>query len=209
MKLYFILDHGDLYKPNSKLFHIDGSFNLGDTTYNGKAHLERNDTQTRIELRRAIKLGKSSLQTGYDFVYERKNTHGSAQNSYNIISHLSLRTPARDEPMKIFDLKTDFTRTTDLSNATLYSSVDFIILTRNPPVPEKIELDYVRRSVRTNNQAKRLISPEANLKVQVKTKSNVFNFLLDHRHRKSSEASKKGWFCRFSVSVAIILPFFF
>ncbi len=103
-----------------------------------------------------------------------------------------MRTPGRNESARVFDLKSDFTRTNDLSNATLHSSLEFVILTRNPPVQERIELDYIRRSVRTNNQAKRLISPEANLKVQVTTKSNVFNFLLDHRHRKSSEASKKG-----------------
>jgi len=137
-------------------------------------------------------LGKSSSQNGYDFVYERKNNKGNTQNNYNIASHLSLRTPVNNEPIKVFDLKTDFTRTTDLSNATLHSSFDFFILTRNPPVQEKIELDYVRRSLKTNNQANRLISPEANLKIQIKTKSNVFNFLLDHRHRKSSAASKKG-----------------
>jgi len=141
-------------------------------------------------------LGKSSSQNGYDFVYERNNNKGNKQNNYIIASHLSLRTPARDEPMKIFDLKTDFTRTIDLSNATLHSSLDLFILTRNPPVHEKIEVDYVRQSVRTNNQAKRLISPEANFKIQVKTKSNVFNFLLDHRHRRSLEPSKKGFIHR-------------
>ena len=32
-----------------------------------------------------------------------------------------LRTPARDEPVKVFDLKLNFARTTDLSNATLNS----------------------------------------------------------------------------------------
>ena len=94
--------------------------------------------------------------------------------------------------MKLFNLKTDFTRTIDLSNATLQSSLDYLLITRSPPVQETIEIDYTRRSVRTTNQGKRLTSPEANLKVQVKTKSNVFNFLLDHRHRKSSESSKKG-----------------
>ena len=75
---------------------------------------------------------------------------------------------------------------------TLSSALDFLIMTRTPPVQEKFELDYVRRSVKTMNQARRLVSPEANLKIQVKSKSNVFNFLLDHRHRRSSEASKKG-----------------
>jgi hypothetical protein len=137
-------------------------------------------------------MGKGSAQNGYDFVYERKSNKENNQDNSNIASHLSLRTPVRDEPIKVFDFKTDFTRTKDLSNATLHSSLDFLILTRNPPVQEKVELDYIRRSVRTANQAKRLISPEANLKIQVKTKSNIFNFLLDHRHRKSSEASKKG-----------------
>ncbi len=137
-------------------------------------------------------MGKGSSQNGYDFVYERKNNKGNNQNNYHITSHLSLRTPVRDEPLKVFDFKTDFTRTKDLANATLHSLVDFVILTRNPPVQETLELDYIRKSVRTNTQTRRLISPEANLKIQVKTKSNVFNFLLDHKHRKSSEASKKG-----------------
>ncbi|UJR31139.1 hypothetical protein I4U23_018646 [Adineta vaga] len=183
---------GDIYQPKKKLIHIDSGFVLGDMNYQGKAHLEQSPETTRIELRRLIKLSKGSTQNGYDFIYERKNNHNNNQHSYNIATHLSLRTPGRDEPMKLFDLKSDFARTNDLSNATLHSSLDFILLSRNPPVPERIELDYVRRSVRSNSQAKRLISPEANLKVQVKTKSNVFNFLLDHRHHKSSEASKKG-----------------
>ncbi|CAF4922128.1 unnamed protein product, partial [Rotaria socialis] len=72
------------------------------------------------------------------------------------------------------------------------SSLDYLLVTRNPPVQETIEIDYTRRSARITNQGKRLTSPEANLKVQVKTKSNLLNFLLDHRHRKSSESSKKG-----------------
>jgi hypothetical protein len=186
------LVRGNLYKPNETLFHIDGSFNLGDTSYNGKAHLERNDALTRIELRRSIKLGKSATPNGYDFVYERKNNHGNNQHSYNIASHLSLQTPGRDNATKMFNLKADFTRTNDLVNATLHSALDFLILTRSPPVQEKIQLDYVRRSVRSSTQVRRLVSPEANLKIQVKTTSNVFNFLLDHRHRRSSEASKKG-----------------
>jgi hypothetical protein len=139
-----------------------------------------------------MKLGKSSSLNGYEFFYERKNNKGITQNNTNIASHLSLRTPGRDDATKVFDLKTDFVRTHDLSNATLRSTLDFLILTRNPPVSEKIELDYVRRSVRTTNLARQLISPEGNLKIQVKTKSNVFNFLVDHRHRRNSEASKKG-----------------
>jgi hypothetical protein len=137
-----------------------------------------------------MKLGRSASQTGHDFLYDRKSTKGTTQNTANIQSHLSLRTPAQTDPVKVFDMKTDFARTTDLSNATLNSKVEFLILTRTPPVQEKIELDYVRRSVRTSN--KRLNSPEANLKIQVTTKSNVFNFLLDHKHRRSVEASKKG-----------------
>jgi hypothetical protein len=139
-----------------------------------------------------MKLGKSSSLNGYEFLYERKKNKGLTQNSTNIVSHLSLRTPGRDEASKVFDFKTDFIRAHDLSNATLRSTLDFLILTRNPPVSERIELDYLRRSSRTPNLARQLISPEANLKIQVKTKSNVFNFLLDHRHRRSSEASKKG-----------------
>ncbi len=174
------------------MIHIGGNFNLGDTTYNGKAHLERNDDRTRIELHRSMKLSKSGSLNGYEFLYERKNNRGSIQNNTNIASHLSVRTPGRDDASKMFDFKADFTRTNDLANATLRSSLDFLILTRNPPVSERIELDYLRRSIRTNNQARQLVSPEANLKIEVKTKSNVFNFLVDHRHRRSSEASKKG-----------------
>ncbi|CAF3221829.1 unnamed protein product [Rotaria sp. Silwood2] len=188
-KIHF---RGDLYKPDSKLFHIDGSFSLGDTMYNGKAHLETNDALTRIELRRLIKFGKTPTQSGYDFVYERKNNKGNTQNNYNIASHFALRTPTRDEPMKIFDFKTDFTRASDLASATIQSSLDLLLMTRHPPVQERIEFDYIRKSVRTNNQARRLISPEGNLKIQIKTKSNVFNFLLDHQHRRSAAASKKG-----------------
>ena len=183
---------GDIYKPNSKLIHIGGNFDLGDTTYSGKAHLERSDEQTRIELHRSMKLSKTGSLNGYEFLYERKKTRGTTQNTTNIASHITLRTPGRDVATKALDFKAAFTRTNDLANATLDSSLDFLILTRNPPVAERIELDYARRSVRTNNLARRLVSPEANLKLQVKTKSGVFNFLVDHRHRRSSEASKKG-----------------
>lgn len=139
-----------------------------------------------------MKLGRSSAVNGYEALYERKKTRGATQNNTNIVGHIALRMPGRDHPIKALDLKADFIRTNDLANATLHSSLDFLILTRNPPVSEKIELDYVRRSVRTTNLARRLVSPEANLKIQVKTKSNVFNFLVDHKHRRSSEASKKG-----------------
>jgi len=139
-----------------------------------------------------MKLNKNSPGSGYAFFYERKIGQESTQNNQKIVSHFALQTPMSPQPMKIFDLKTDFIRTNDLSNATLHSKVDFVILTRTPPVSETIEVDYVRRSVRTANQAGRLISPEGNLKVQLKTKSGVFNFLLDHQHRRSLNASKKG-----------------
>lgn len=99
-----------------------------------------------------------------------------------------------DQPIKLYDFKTDFTRKTDLSRATLQSSLDFLIMTRSPPVLERIELDYVRQSSKTPSQAKSLISPDGSLKIQVKTKSNVFGFLLDHRHKQSGEAAKKGQF---------------
>ena len=186
------LVRGDLYKPDEKLFHVDGSFDLGDTSYSGKVHLERDDAHTRVELRRLIKLGKSAAQTGYDFVYERKNTKANTENNYNIVSHLSLRSPARDDPVKVYDFKADFARSEDQSKATLQSTLDLLLLNRNPPVQEKVEIDYSRRSVKTANQAKRLLSPEAQLKLQVKTKSNFFNALIDHKHQRSSEASKKG-----------------
>ena len=189
---------GDLYKPDAKIFHVDGSFDLGETSYSGKAHVERDDAHTRVELRRLIKLGKSGPQTGYDFVYERKNSKANAENKYDIVSHLSLRAPGRDEPVKVFDFKTDFARSQDQSNATLHSTLEFTLMTRQPPIQEKVELDYVRRSVKTVSQAKRLLSPQAQLKVQVKTKSNFFNALIEHKHLRSSEASKKGSL-RFSV----------
>ncbi|CAF0940658.1 unnamed protein product [Rotaria sordida] len=183
---------GDLYKPNSKLIHMHGGVHLGDTSYHGKMNFECDDAHTRIELSRSVKLNKNLSPSGYEFFYERKNTKETNQNSSNIVSHLSLRTPTQNEPMKVYNFKSDWTRTNDLSNATLQSSLDYVLLTRNPPVQERVELDYMRRSVRTSNAARRLISPEANLKIQVKTKSNVFNFLVDHRHRRSSETSKKG-----------------
>lgn len=186
------LVRGDIYKPNSQLFHIGGNFNLGDTSYAGKAHLERNADRTRIELHRSMKLGKSPSANGYEFLYERQNTRAANQNSTNVAAHLTVRSAGRDDGSKMFDFKADFARTNDLANATLTSSLDFLILTRNPPVTERVELDYARRSVRTINQARRLVSPEATLKIQVKTKSNVFNFLVDHRHRQSAEPSKKG-----------------
>ena len=188
-KLHF---RGDLYKPNSKLFHIDASFNLGNTMYSGKANYECDDAHTRIELRRLIKFGTTPTQGGYEFFYERKNNKGDTQNNYNIASHYAIRKPTGDETMKIFDFKTDFTRKTDLSEAKIQSSLDLLLVTRNPPVKETIQFDYVRKSVRTNNQARRLISPEGNLKIQVKTLSNVFNFLLDHKHRRSTQPAKKG-----------------
>ncbi|CAF1034217.1 unnamed protein product [Rotaria magnacalcarata] len=188
-KIHF---HGDLYKPEKKLFHLDGGFNLGEVMYNGKVHLERGDAQTRIELQRTLKFGKSAAQSGYSFLYERKTKQVDNQKNCNVGSHFSLRTPTSDQATKLFDFKADFTRAIDLSSATLQSSLDFIIMTRSPPVPERIELDYIRKSARANSQAKRLISPEGSLKIQVKTKSNVFNFLLDHKHRRSADAAKKG-----------------
>ncbi|CAM4792685.1 unnamed protein product [Rotaria magnacalcarata] len=191
-KSFKVQFRGDLYKPNSKTFHINGDFNLGETSYNGKLSFERDDNHTRIELQRLFKLSQGSSAAGYEFFYERKTNKEAAQNNCNIASHVSLRTPASDVSMKLFNLKTDFTRTIDLSNVTLQSSLDYLLVTLNPPVQETIEIDYTRRLVRATNQGKRLASPETNLKVQVKTKSNVFNFLLDHRHRKSSESSKKG-----------------
>ncbi|CAF5205318.1 unnamed protein product, partial [Rotaria magnacalcarata] len=188
-KSFKVQFRGDLYKPNSKKLHINGDFNLGETSYNGKLSFERDDNHTRIELQRLFKLSQGSSAAGYEFFYERKTNKEATQNNCNIASHVSLRTPASDVSMKLVNLKTDFTRTIDLSNVTLQSSLDYLLVTRNPPVQETIEIDYTRRLVRATNQGKRLASPETNLKVQVKTKSNVFNFLLDHRHRKSSESS--------------------
>ena len=181
-----------MYKPNRKLVHINGSFNLADVSYNGKVHLETDEYHTRVELHRLTKLSKPASQHGHDFLYERKNGKRANEHSYNIKSHLSLRTPMRDEPVKVFDFKTDFVRSNDQSNATLNSKLDLLLMTRNPPLQESIELDYVRRSAKTSSQARRLVSPEAHLKLQLKSKSNILNVLIDHRHRRSSEASKKG-----------------
>ncbi|CAF4585559.1 unnamed protein product, partial [Rotaria socialis] len=191
-KLFKVQFRGDLYKPNSKKFHFNGDFDLGDASCNGKLSFERDDNHKRIELQRLYKLGQGSSAVGYEFFYERKTNKEATQNNCNIASHVSLRTPASDVSMKLFNLKTDFTRAIDLSNATLQSSLDYLLITRNQPAQETIEIDCTRRSVRATNEGKRLASPEANFKVQVKTKSNVFNFLLDYRHRKSSESSKKG-----------------
>lgn len=189
----FRLVRGDIYKPDSQLIHVGGSFNLGGTTYSGKAHFERSDEKTRIEFNRAMKTASNPALNGYEFLYERKKTRSGTHNTTDIDAHLTVQAPGRGES-KIAELKANFARSNDLANATLRSSLDFLILTRNPPVPERIELDYIRRSIRTSNQAQRLVSPAANLKIQVKTKSNVFDFLVDHSHRRSSEASRKGLF---------------
>ncbi|CAF4193854.1 unnamed protein product, partial [Rotaria magnacalcarata] len=102
--------HGDLYKPEKKLFHLDGGFNLGEVMYNGKVHLERGDAQTRIELQRTLKFGKSAAQSGYSFLYERKTKQVDNQKNCNVGSHFSLRTPTSDQATKLFDFKADFTR---------------------------------------------------------------------------------------------------
>ena len=64
-----------------------------------------------------MKLGKTALPNGYEFFYERKNNKGADRNAYNIAAHTTIRTPVRAEPIKLFDFKADFARTTDLSNA--------------------------------------------------------------------------------------------
>ncbi|CAM4843772.1 unnamed protein product, partial [Rotaria magnacalcarata] len=166
-KSFKVQFRGDLYKPNSKKLHINGDFNLGETSYNGKLSFERDDNHTRIELQRLFKLSQGSSAAGYEFFYERKTNKEATQNNCNIASHVSLRTPASDVSMKLVNLKTDFTRTIDLSNVTLQSSLDYLLVTRNPPVQETIEIDYTRRLVRATNQGKRLASPETNLKVQI------------------------------------------
>ncbi|CAF3297986.1 unnamed protein product [Rotaria sp. Silwood2] len=53
------------------------NFHLNNITYSDKAHLERNDDHIRIELHCLMILDKSSSQTGYDSVYERKNNKGN------------------------------------------------------------------------------------------------------------------------------------
>lgn len=190
----FDLVHGDLYKPDRQLFHIDGGFDLGDTSYSGSAHLERDSSKTVIKLKRLIHLGKSGAKTGYDFSYERKpDATGQAINA-----HLTLQSPAVKDPVEVFRLTSDFDRKKDHSDATLTAKLAFLMITRSPPVREEIDLTYSRRSVKPANQAKRLLSPEAQLKLEVKTKSNVFKALIDHSHRRSSEASPKGSFSFFS-----------
>jgi len=177
---------GDLYKPDSKLVHIDGNFNLGDTSYNGKAHVEFSDKESKIELHRSMKLGRSGATNGYEFLYKRTKRVEATQNKTSINAHITT------QAVKLANLKAEFVRANDLSNAELTSTLDFLILTRNPPVSEQISLDYSRESVRTASQARRLVSPQANLKVQLKTKSNVFNFLLDHKHKRNTEPAQKG-----------------
>jgi hypothetical protein len=87
--------------------------------------------------------GKSSSQTGYDFACECKNNTGNIGNNYNIVLHLTLQTLNRDEPLKLFDMKKILLEHMILANATLHSSLDFLILTRNLPVRDGIELDYM------------------------------------------------------------------
>ncbi|CAF4933787.1 unnamed protein product, partial [Rotaria sp. Silwood2] len=139
----------NFYKSNEKLFHINENFHLGDTTYSSKGYLERNDNHTHIELH-------YSMTLGYDFVYERKNNKGNVQNNYNILSHLTLLTSARDEPLKLFDMKKDFTCTCDLANATVHSLLDLLILARNSPIQERIELEYIQRSFKIAHQTRQL-----------------------------------------------------
>ncbi|CAF4565747.1 unnamed protein product, partial [Rotaria magnacalcarata] len=81
---------------------------------------------------RLFKLSQGSSAAGYEFFYERKTNKEAAQNNCNIASHVSLRAPASDVSMKLFNLKTDFTRTIDLSNVTLQSSLDYLLVTLNP-----------------------------------------------------------------------------
>ena len=191
MKLIFLV-RGDLYKPNQQLFHLTGAFDLGTTSYEGKVHLERSEAQTTIELRRSLRLGPGVSPIGYDFVYQRKNAKTADDKSSNIDAQLSLRTPARAEPTKVLQLNADFRGANDGSEVALQSSLDFLIMTREPPVQERVEVEYVRSSIRTPNQAKRLISPQGKLTLRLGTKSGLINLLIDHRHRRSSEPSKKG-----------------
>ncbi|CAF2957319.1 unnamed protein product [Rotaria sp. Silwood2] len=142
----------NFYKPNEKLFHINENFHLGDTTYSSKEYLERNDNHTHIELH-------YSMTLGYDFVYERKNNKENVQNNYNILSHLTLLTST--------------------PNATVHSLLDLLILARSSPIQERIELEYIQRSFKIAHQTRQLISPEANLKIQVKSKLDASNFLID------------------------------
>ncbi|CAM4852297.1 unnamed protein product [Rotaria magnacalcarata] len=78
------------------------------TTY-PLSHVGFDDNHTRIELQRLFKLSQDATQ-----------------NNCNIASHVSLRPPASDVSMNLFNLKTDFTRTIDLSNVTLQSSLDYL-----------------------------------------------------------------------------------
>lgn len=180
--------HGDIYKPNRQYFFIDGGFDLGDTSYTGLAHLEREDDKTVIKLKREMVLGKGGAKSGYSFVYERKPD----ANGQSIESYLSLQSPASSNPVKMFRLNSDFARKPDMSEATFNAELGFLIMTRTPPVDEQINIKYVRRSVKPASQSKRLISPQAELNVEVTTKSEIFKAVLNHRHLRSIEASKKG-----------------
>ncbi|CAF4308386.1 unnamed protein product, partial [Rotaria magnacalcarata] len=75
------------------------------TTY-PLSHVGFDDNHTRIELQRLFKLSQGSSAAGYEFFYERKTNKDATQNNCNIASHVSLRPPASDVSMNLFNLKT-------------------------------------------------------------------------------------------------------
>ncbi|CAF0993491.1 unnamed protein product, partial [Didymodactylos carnosus] len=191
-KTFNIHFDGDFYKTNSKLFHLSGGFNLPDISYDGKVHLQNDSSTTKIELKRTVKL-KTGKISGYDFVYSRKKPkQGEAQREHDIQSHLTIRSPQSDQPVKVYDFDCQIKRALDHRNFIIHSTLDLDLVTRQPSVQEHIEFDYVRRSVRPSSQDRRLVSPQADLKVELKTKSQVLGLLLDHHHKKSDQPAKKG-----------------
>ncbi|CAF0906246.1 unnamed protein product [Didymodactylos carnosus] len=182
-KTFSITFDGDFYKPDSKLFHLSGGFNLPDISYEGKFHIQNNTNFTRIELKRTIKFKKTDGSvSGYDFVYNRrKPKQDKIQREHDIQSHLSWRLPQNEHPVKVYDLNCNIKRTLDNQNFTINSALEFTLLTRQPLITEQIEFDYVRRLSSSQNQ--HLVSPQADLKVKLKTKSKTLGFVIDHHHK--------------------------
>lgn len=200
------LVQGDLYKPDSQLLHLSGGFNLGDTNYNGKLHFERNDTSTRIELRRLLNLGRSSSPSGYEFVFETKNNRGTTQNTTIVSSHLSVRS-GRQESSKVYNLQTTVVQANDSTNGSslsLQGTLDCELSIRNSRIPETIELNYLHQTMSSQDETRRYTPSGARLKIEIKTKSNVLDLLIHHRHRQSAEPSKKGLKPMISLSRAYL-----
>ncbi|CAF4584189.1 unnamed protein product, partial [Rotaria socialis] len=107
-----------------------------------------------------------------NFLYERKTNKETTQNNCNIASHISLRTSASDVSMKLFNLKTDFTRTIDLSNVTLQSSLDYLLVTRNPPYTNFFLDHRHRKSLESSKKGPAMLPPTLDI-------NNKIHFVVD------------------------------